>query len=110
MMSKPEEQMVYRVGIIRQDMPEPLYVSTVGSVDEARKEHLRYNLEWSQSVEEKRPYQLPELMRSFLPGLILEIKVDVIPYSTYSRQNSPYEQQLKNMGTTGFMGNNFQMK
>lgn len=110
MMSKPEEQMVYRVGIVRQDMPEPLYVSTVGSVEEARREHIKYNQEWSLSVEEKRPYQVPDMMRSFLPGLIIEIKVDEVPYSTYSRQNSLYEQQLKSMGTTGFMSNNFQMK
>lgn len=104
-----EDPMVYRVGILRTDLGfEPLYV--LDEMDRVKAISKLSDLikEWKDSVENKRPFDLVDQLRSFSPSLILEIRIDQVPYSIFSRANSPYEKQMQTQGTSSFMQNTFQ--
>lgn len=103
-----EDPIVYRVGIIRQDLGfDPLYV--LETMDEAEAKSERYKLvkEWEESAATKRPFHLDKLDRSFAPSLIIEIRTERMPYSEFQRLNSPYERQMREQGTSAFMQQNF---
>ena len=103
-----EDPTVYRVGIVRQDLGfDPLYVIETTDYNEARAERIKLDQEWEDSATNKRPFRLDKLDRSFAPSLIIEIKIDTIPYSQYQRLNSPYERQMREAGTSAFMQQNF---
>lgn len=109
-MSKQEEldPIVYRVALIRQDLGfEPLYVleDMDKTVAVAKLKSLVH--EWQDSVEHKRPFNLVDQLRAFTPSLIVEIRIDQMPYSQFQRINSQYEKQMRENGTTSFMQNNF---
>jgi hypothetical protein len=109
-MSKPQDQepIVYRVGIVRQDLGfDPLYVLETMDEAEARHERNRLVKEWEESAVNKRPFHLDKLDRSFAPSLIIEIKTDRMAYSEFQRLNSPYERQMREQGTAAFMQQNF---
>ncbi len=109
-MSKQEDldPMVYRVGIIRQDLGfDPLYVYEDTDRSKAVTKLKDLVLEWQESAEKKRPYHLIDQLRSFAPSLIIEIRIDQVPYSQFQRMNSQYEKQMREQGTTSFMQNNF---
>lgn len=103
-----DDPIVYRVGIVRQDMGfDPLYVLEDMDKGKAVQKLADLVKEWQDSAEHKRPFHLPELFRSFAPSLIIEIKIDQMLHSQYSRMNSPYERQMREQGTAAFMQQNF---
>lgn len=105
---KIEEPIVYRVGIVRQDLGfDPLYVLEDTDRSKAILRLEQLVKEWQESAELKRPFHLPELLRSFAPALIIEIKIDQMPLHEYQRLNSPYERQMREQGTSAFMQQNF---
>jgi hypothetical protein len=105
---KPEESMVYRVGIVRQDMGfDPLYILEDMDKLKALAKLKELINEWQDSVDKKRPFHLTEQLRSFLPSLIIEIRIDQISYTDYQRINTPYERQMREQGTSSFMHNTF---
>lgn len=108
-MSKPDnDPVVYRVGIVRQDMGfDPLYVLEDTDRESAVRKLKDLVNEWQESAEKKRPFHLADQLRSFAPSLIIEIRIDQIPYSQFQRMNSPYEKQMREQGTSAFMGQNF---
>jgi hypothetical protein len=104
-----EDPIVYRVGILRTDLGfDPLYV--LDDMDRIKAVTKLGELvqEWKRCVEEKRPFDLVDQLRSFSPSLILEIRIDQVPYSIFSRASSPYEKQMQSQGTSSFMQNTFQ--
>jgi predicted nucleotidyltransferase len=104
-----EDPMVYRVGILRTDLGfDLLYVLDDMDRDKAVKKLGDLVSEWTSSVENKRPFHLTDQLRSFSPSLILEIRIDQVPYSVFNRVNSPYEKQMQTQGTSSFMQNTFQ--
>lgn len=107
MSKQVEETLVYRVGIVRSDMSDPLYVFTSTEITEVKQRRSELLTEWKSSVDEKRPFNLEEQMRSFVPALVLEIRIDSMPYALYQRVSSDYEQQLQQSGTSNWMNNNF---
>ncbi len=108
-MSKPDnDPIIYRVGIVRQDMGfDPLYVLEDSDRESAVHKLKELVNEWQESAEKKRPFHLVEQLRSFAPSLIIEIRIDQMPYSQFQRLNSPYEKQMREQGTSAFMSQNF---
>lgn len=109
-MSKQKEQepIVYRVGIVRQDLGfDPLYVIETMDEQEARKVRSQLVKEWEESAVNKRPFHLDALDRSFAPSLIIEIRTDRMSYGEFERVNSPFERQMREQGTSSFMQQNF---
>lgn len=103
-----DDPMVYRVGIVRQDLGfDPLYVLEDMNRELAVSKLKELVNEWQESTEKKRPFHLIEQFRSFAPALIIEIRIDQIPYSQFQRMNSPYERQMREQGTSAFMSQNF---
>lgn len=104
-----EDPIVYRVGILRTDLGfDLLYVLDDMDRAKAVSKLAELRSEWKDSVENKRPFDLVDQLRSFSPSLILEIRIDQVPYSIFSRAQSPYEKQMQSQGTSGFMQNTFQ--
>ncbi len=103
-----DDPIVYRVGIVRQDLGfDPLYVLEEMDRGAAVSKLQKLVQEWQESAESKRPFHLPEQLRSFAPALIIEIRIDEMPLSQYQRLNSPYERQMREQGTSAFMQQNF---
>ena len=103
-----EDPIVYRVGIIRQDLGfDPLYVLEDMNKDLAVSKLTELVNEWQESAEKKRPFHLVDQLRSFAPSLILEIRIDTLLYSEHQRMNSPYERKMREQGTSAFMQQNF---
>ena len=103
-----DDPIVYRVGIVRQDMGlDPLYVLEDMDRQLAVDKLKELVHEWQSSAENKRPFHLVEQLRSFAPSLIIEIRIDQMPYTQFQRMNTPYEQQMRSQGTSAFMQQNF---
>lgn len=107
-MNKANENLMYRVCVIRQDKSEPIYVLDTDLLEQAVKCYRELDKEWVTSVEEKRPFRLGvPYMTSFSPALCVEIMIDKMSFDEYQQINNPYNQQMQDQGFTGFMQNNF---
>ena len=107
-MNKANENLMYRVCVIRQDKSEPIYVLDTDLLEQAVKCYRELDKEWVTSVEEKRPFRLiTPYITSFVTSLCKEIKIEKMTLEEYQQSTNPYNQQMQDQGFTGFMQNNF---
>lgn len=102
------KQSIHIVYLTRTDRREKIELGAFNTQKQALEVLNAASAEWYESTSEKRPFRMDvPYMTHFLPNLIVEIEISEMDELEYQRLNSPLDKQLKEMGTTGFMGKHF---